>query len=290
MEKYLNSVTKESHQKIMNYLDNSIYKIKRKDGKYGIGFFCYIKYHNRKIPLIIINYKLIDEKYYSNYNSIDILINNELIKIEFGSLYYMDKYLDLSIIEIKVNKIINILDIDDCIYKDESEIFLTQESIYIIHYNNYNNICVSYGVIKDKTKSELKLMCNIKSNSHCYPIFNLSTNKLIGIYTNKSKYYPIGIHFKYIIKKFKYYSHYLKIDEINNIKYNNEINIKVNINKEVIGNNIYFLDNKYKDKDLIYSSHDNLKELNDLNTELYINEKKKNIKNILCLLKKVYII
>ena len=189
MEKYLNSVTKESHQKIMNYLDNSIYKIKRKDGKYGIGFFCYIKYDNRNFPVLITNYKIIDDNYYHEYNNINILINNELNKLEFGLLYYMDKYLDLSIIEIKENKIINILDIDDCIYKDESEIFLTQESIYIIHYNNYNNICVSYGVIKDKTKSELKLMCNIKSNSNCYPIFNLSTNKLIGIYTNKSKYY-----------------------------------------------------------------------------------------------------
>jgi len=64
MEKYLNSVTKESPQKIMNYLDNSIYKIKRKDGKFGIGFFCYIKYHNRKIPILITNYKIIDENYY----------------------------------------------------------------------------------------------------------------------------------------------------------------------------------------------------------------------------------
>ena len=203
MENYPNSVNKESHKKIMNYLDNSIYKIKRKDGKFGIGFFCYIKYHNRKIPVLITNYKIIDENYYSNYNSIVILINNELIKIEFGSLYYMDKYLDLSIIEIKENKIITILDIDDCIYKDESEIFLTQESIYIIHYNNYNNICVSYGIIKDKTKSELKLMCNIKANSNCYPIFNLSTNQLIGIYTKNSKYYSTGIYFKYIIKQFK---------------------------------------------------------------------------------------
>ena len=278
MENYPHSVNKESHKIIMNYLDNSIYKIKRKDGKFGIGFFCYIKYHNRKIPILITNYKIIDDNYYHDYNSIDILINSELIKIEFGSLYYIDKYLDLSIIEIKENKKINILDIDDCIYKDESEIFLAQESIYIIHYNNYNNICVSYGVIKDKTKSELKLMCNIKANSNCYPIFNLSTNQLIGIYTKNSKYYSTGIYFKYIIKQFKYYVHHLTKFKINNNKYKNEINIKININKEDIGKNIYFLDNKYKDKDLIYSSHDNLKELNELNTELYINEKKEKFK------------
>ena len=39
MEKYLKHVTKESHKKIMDYLDNSIYKIKVNEEKYGIGFF-----------------------------------------------------------------------------------------------------------------------------------------------------------------------------------------------------------------------------------------------------------
>ena len=43
MEIYPKPVIKESHKKIMEYLDNSIYKIKGNDDNTGIGFFCNIK-------------------------------------------------------------------------------------------------------------------------------------------------------------------------------------------------------------------------------------------------------
>ena len=186
MEKYLKPVTKESHKKIMYYLENSIYKIKLNNEKYGIGFFCYVKCYNKIIPVLITNYKAINEKYFSNYKFIKIDINNELISIEFGSLYYINKDSDLSIIEIKENKLINILDIDDIVYKEESEIFLYKESIYIIHYNYNNHICVSYGVLEDKNNSEIIFLCNINNDLNYYPIFSLTTNKLIGIYQKNS--------------------------------------------------------------------------------------------------------
>ena len=177
MEFFLKPVTRDSHKKIMEYLDNSIYKIKIKDEKYGIGFFCYIKCNNKFISVLITNYKIINEKYYSNNNSIEVIISNELISIEFGSIYYMNKNLDISIIEIKENKLINILDIDENIYKKESEIYLNKELIYIIH-NINNNICVSYGLINNIKNREVLIYCNINSDSNCYPIFNLNTNKL----------------------------------------------------------------------------------------------------------------
>ena len=259
MENYPKPVTKDTHKKIMEYLDNSIYKIKINDGKYGIGFFCYIKCHNKNIPVLITNYKIINEKYYSNNNNIKVLIDNELITIEFGSIHYINKDLDISIMEIKENKLINILDIDENIYKEESEMCLNKESIYIIH-NINNDICASYGIINDMNKKELFISCNINIETNCYPIFNLKTNKLIGIYNKNSKYYNKGIYMNYILKKLKY-----KI--INNDYNNNEINIQIKINKEDIGHNIFFLDNEYKEEDKYYSSHNNLKELNELNTE-----------------------
>ena len=40
MENYPKPVTKDTHKKIMEYLDNSIYKIKGNDDNTGIGFFC----------------------------------------------------------------------------------------------------------------------------------------------------------------------------------------------------------------------------------------------------------
>ena len=54
----------------------------------------------------------------------------------------------------------------------------------------------------------------------------------------------------------------------------NEIKLEIKINKDDINKDIYFLDNT----DCIYNDikhyHDNLKELNESNTELYINNKK----------------
>ena len=113
MENYPKPVTKDTHKKIMEYLDNSIYKIKGNDDKYGIGFFCNIKSHNKNIPILITNYKIINEKYYKNNNGVKILINNKIISIEFGPINYINKDLDISIIEIKKNKLLNILDIDE---------------------------------------------------------------------------------------------------------------------------------------------------------------------------------
>jgi len=277
MEKYLKPITKDTHKKIMEYLDNSIYKIKGNDDKYGIGFFCKIKCHNKIIPVLITNYNIINERYYSNNNSIKVLINNELIPIEFCLINYLNKDLDLSIIEIKENKFINLLDIDANIYKEESEIYFNKESIYIIH-NAYNNNCVSYGIINYINNEEIIISCNINSDSNFYPIFNLNTNKLVGIFKNNSNYYSKGINFKYIINKLK--PLYIKndIDIINKKNINNEIDIRIKIYKKDIGHKIYFLDNEYKEEEMYYSLHDNLMELNELNTELYINGKKENYK------------
>ena len=90
--------------------------------------------------MLITNYKLITEKYFSDNKSIQVLINKRLISIQLGSIYYINKNLDVSIIEIKINKKINILDIDDDIYNEESGKYLNKESIYIIHYDLWNNI------------------------------------------------------------------------------------------------------------------------------------------------------
>ena len=52
--------------------------------------------------------------------------------------------------------------------------------------------------------------------------------------------------------------------------------MEIKINKDDISKEIYFLDNTdgFKDDEGIKHYHDNLKELNESNTELYINNKK----------------
>ena len=269
MENYPKPVTKEKHKIILDYLDNSIYKIKGNGNKYGRGFFCSLKCHNKIIFLLITNYKIINENYLKNYDYIDILINHKFIRIEFNYIYYLDKQLDLSVIEVKKNEKIKILDLDDDIYKKESEMYLNKESIYII-----NNNSVSYSIINNITKTEFIFNCNLSDNTCCYPIFNLKTNKLIGIYQKDFIYYHKGIFIKYIIEQLEYkYIEKDMIDDFNNL--NNEIEISIIIDNKDINNKIYFLDNEYIENNLNKSSHDNLKELNELNTELYIKKDNK---------------
>ena len=59
------------------------------------------------------------------------------------------------------------------------------------------------------------------------------------------------------------------------MKKNNVINMTLRINLDDINKDIYFLDNTddeyYIDDKLVEHHHDNLKELNEKNTELYIN-------------------
>ena len=204
MEDYPKPVTKESHAKISEYLDNSVYQIRGNEGKYGIGFFCFIKVHEKRIQVLITNNQMIDENYLNNNNGVEILINKGQFRIEFDSMYYIDKSLYISIIQIKENKKIKILELDDSNYKEESEKYLNKESIYII-----NNNTVSYGIINNVNKSELILACNLNNINTC-PIFSLSTNKLIGIYQKKDKYYHKGIFLGYLIKQLE--SKYIKND------------------------------------------------------------------------------
>jgi len=254
MDKYPKPMTKNITQKILNQIGNSVYKINEKNRKFFTGFLCYIKYQNENIPVLITTYKGINEKYLANKNSVDISINNENIRLEFGNINYLNQSLDLSIIEIKENSYDNLkfLELDDCLYEKDSELLYYKETIYIIHYNDIDkNNYVSYGVLNDINGSELICSCNINSDSNGSPIFNIYNNKLIGIYKNTSNYYAKGIFFKFVIDEF--------IKEFkntkNNFKYNknmetkeNEIKILINIEQKDIGKNIYFLDNfEYED-------------------------------------------
>ena len=261
MEEYPKPVTKKCIGKILDQMTkNYLYKIFISKEKFDIGFFCYIKLQNKKIPVIICNHIK------KNNDSILLSINKGIKEIKIGKIIYINEELNISIMEIKEdpNYNINYLEIDDNIYEKDSEINYFKESIYIMHYNKENEISVSFGQIKDIKKSYLFYNGNI--NSGRYPIFNLSNNKLIGIHDNKSSYYNQGIFLKKIIKEF-----------IKKYKYNqnpkNEIIIKVFVEKQDIKKKIYFL-NGVKINPFFKTSHDNLKEINKDNSELYIRNKK----------------
>ena len=247
MEMYPKSVTKQCHQKILEQMNNSICRIKNKK---VIAFFCYIKYTQNKIPVIILNNYINNIEY---MNSMIVLINNKEEIIDIDEIIYKDKINNISIIKIKNinNKNIKYIEIDDKIYEKDSEINYHNESVYIIQ-KIKNDTLVSYGVIKEINTNEIIYSGNVNSNFSL--IFNLNNNKLIGLHKNNAKYYyNEGIYFKNIIKEIKNY--------LINI---NEINILVNIEKEDINKEIYFINDANND----------LKQLNEYNTELFINDKK----------------
>ena len=80
--------------------------------------------------------------------------------------------------------------------------FYDKESIYVLNGDKLEDISVSYGVIKDIKKNELIYSGNLRENSMLSPIFNLSTNKLIGFHKKFTKYYNRGVFLNSAINKF----------------------------------------------------------------------------------------
>ena len=98
MDKYPQFISKECTRKIVNQMENSIYLIKGKEKEFNIGFFCHIIYNNKKIPILITSYQIINERYISNNDKINIINNKEVIQVNFGLTKYLNKELDFSVI------------------------------------------------------------------------------------------------------------------------------------------------------------------------------------------------
>ena len=159
MEDYPKPVTKKCIETILEQMNhNIIYKINPKNGSFCSGFCCYIKKRkNKKIPVVIINTYIVDEKL---TDAINIIINNEVKTIKTGDIKYSNGELNISMLEIKEyeNYNINFLEIDDNIYNKDIESYYNKESIYIINYENGNDISISFGVINNINESEMRYL------------------------------------------------------------------------------------------------------------------------------------
>ena len=99
---YPKAATKKCMNKILQQMDDFIYKINEENGKYAIGFFCHIKYNDKKIPILIINNNIIS---HIHNNKINLTKNNESKIIELGDTIYRNKDYNLSIIEVNNNEL-----------------------------------------------------------------------------------------------------------------------------------------------------------------------------------------
>ena len=271
--------TIENTSIILDQMKKCVCKIESKNGD-ATAFFCYIPYLNKKFPVLMTNNHIINEEIIKESNIIRIIVNNKEKNIDMNEkrkIYTNVKY-DTTIIEIKPekDKINHFLEIDKNIFQEEVHFF--NESIYTLHYQKYGKeqkASVSYGLIK-KTEDNynLKYYCHVESASAGAPILTLLNNKLIGIHSQHNKYkLNNGILLKYPI--YEYLNDFNLVSKVeifenkkdikkNKSKYKNEIYMLIKISKEDINKNIYFLDNSIK--------HNYLREINETNTDLYIND------------------
>ena len=147
MEDKPKSVTKKCHETISEQMNNSFCIINEKD----IGIFIHIKYENKDIYAMLINNIIRNEEYKITKN---VKVDGKDKRVEFEDIIYKNEEDEISIIKLKQKyNEINYIKIDDKLY--EEKMYYNKESIYIINYNDINNIFISYGVIKDINNNKL---------------------------------------------------------------------------------------------------------------------------------------
>ena len=205
----------------------------------GSGFFCKIPFINCFIPVLMTNYHVINDDLITTRNNLKVYINNEfkIININSKSKIYSstsDRY-DIMIIRIKEDEdeINNFLEIDQNIFKLNSENLYKDDSIYILHYPNGDKASVSCGVGLEKINDfDVKHLCHTESGSSGGPILSRLTNKVIGIHKAfiKRNNYNIGTFLKFPLNELN--NNQITFENFSSFKYNDNQNNEIkNINK-----------------------------------------------------------
>ena len=240
----------------------------------GTGFFCSVPFpdESNKLRLLITSYSVLgkDELIPGKYIKLVFYDNSfKIIKINKNRKIYISNELkhNITIIELNKNDEIdnNMMQIDNALYNNKYyEYIYKNKSIYTIFFSQNKEVKYDINIITnvDSYNSKMTHLCLIEDGAIGAPILNLENYSLIGV--------NIGHNLGTLIK-----------DPINEFLQSkqiiyNEIILTLAINKDDIGQNIYFLDNtNFKDYEKNrYHYHDNLKELNDDNTTIFINDEK----------------
>ena len=133
----------------------------------------------------------------------DINDDYQMISINKKSKLYSSVRDNYDIMIIKLNEddinIKNYLEIDNNIFKNNSEFSYKDEPIYILHYPNAEKPSISYGTGIEKINMyDIKHLCNTESGSSGGPILCSMTNKVIGLHKGfiKNKF-NIGTFLKF---------------------------------------------------------------------------------------------
>ena len=183
-------ITKAQTQIIMSQLDRHICKIYVTKNEIGTGFFCRIRYpdDNRRLPVLITNNHVLNEKDLEINNTIKITLEDDKIEknilINKFRLTYTNPDLDVAIIQIKPeDQIEAFLDIDENVFnKDYTKIYKKDTSIYLLQYPEGVFASYAVGSINKILKPKIFHTCSTELGSSGSPILLLSNFKVIGVH------------------------------------------------------------------------------------------------------------
>jgi len=252
------SISLEEALMIQEQLKKCICKIKFKE-TIGSGFFCFIPYNNKCLPVLVTASYVLYLEDKSDYVSIELNDTIKTIQLKDGRKTYSNKEFEITIIEIIPEKdfIYNFLQLDNNIFIPNSNIVYEDQSSYILHHDSKNKI-ISFGMMKNNLhKYNIYHSCNTGNFSGGAPILNLSSGKTIGVHIGSK------LNFNYNIGNFL----------------NFPITQFININKDYI--NISGLSpDKYSIENCIYTIiHMNLN-LDDSNLKLELIQEKEKTKQL----------
>ena len=272
-------------------LQNCFCKIYKDKGNIsiGCGFLCNLPFPDilHTLSVLATNTNIINQEDVRNSKNIFLSFSDKNKKISISldqsRKTFFNKYFNITFIEIlpKKDKINNFMDIDYYILTGNLNNRYKNKQIYIFQYppieNSESNISeisnnseIIQGKIEKIIKHTISHTCKIFNANFSGPILSLDTYKIIGIQNsekNKEGFYE-GTCIKFPIETFIEENKYK--EDINEIIITLEIKNDNELNKEC-----YFLDNMndFVDEKGLKHKHDNLKELNENNTKLFINDK-----------------
>ena len=245
---YIEPISIRQIETILKQMKNSVCQIFGQT--IGTGFFYRLKIKNNKIPVLITNFHIIDDKFVETNSEFKIFIKNDskfkIISINKEKRLYSSAKYDIMVIKLEKGDGVNnveYLELDESLSNNDLKKTYANCSIYILNYFIGNEIKFSYGKeIPNKGESfEIGHNCYTIPGSSGSPIFNLATNKLIGIhkfyvsYTDKNLCYNIGTFLKYPLKEMEK----ILTEKLNKINKQKVVKKKKNLKKF---DNISFLE------------------------------------------------
>ena len=252
-------------------IKNSICKIIIKN-KIGIGYICIANYYDFSIPVLITHEPFFAKDYFIKGTKIKLEFPEKSITIEIDKKRRIYKDVkNILIIEIYKNELNKkeILEID--YNKNNDEKNYENKIIYVLTNNNEEIKCIIDKIIKVDDNNIFYFSGENKYFSNSL-VLNLETQKIIGYYIYNN--FNTGIFINQLIDDF--------INQTIDFKIFNQIILKVKVEQKDINKEVYFLSDiksfenspdyflyiRYEHEKILKKI---IKELNNRNTQLYIN-------------------